>query len=121
MPDLGAMYKNNPEVRKLLDVAQKIEGLSRHTSQHAAGVVITPKPIAEMVPVKKFGENQIATQYSMEPVEKLGLVKMDFLGLRTLSVLEGALTNIEGNGKGKIDLDEICLVELVLLNFDVLH
>ena len=107
VPDLGAMYKNNPEVKKLLDVAKKIEGLSRHTSQHAAGVVITPKPIAEMVPVKKFGDNQIATQYSMEPVEKLGLVKMDFLGLRTLSVLEGALLNIEGNGKGKIDLDEI--------------
>ena len=60
-----------------------------------------------MVPVRKFGENQIATQYSMEYVEKLGLVKMDFLGLRTLSVLDGAVKNIESNGKGHIDLNEI--------------
>jgi hypothetical protein len=60
-----------------------------------------------MVPVRKFGESQIVTQYSMEPVEKLGLVKMDFLGLRTLSVIEGALENIKANGKGEIDLDEI--------------
>ena len=107
VPDLNALYKSNAQVKKLLDIAQKIEGLSRHCSQHAAGVVITPKPLAEMVPIRKFGESQIVTQYSMEPVEKLGLVKMDFLGLRTLSVLEGALTNIEANGKGTIDLNEI--------------
>lgn len=107
VPDLKAKYNGDPQVRRLLDVAGHIEGIARHCSQHAAGIVITPKPIAEMVPVKKFGENQIVTQYSMEPVEKLGLVKMDFLGLRTLSVLEGALDNIEANGGGKIDLNEI--------------
>lgn len=107
VPDLKAIYDTEPAVRKLLDISAHIEGISRHCSQHAAGVVITPKPIIEMVPVRKFGESQIVTQYSMEPVEKLGLVKMDFLGLRTLSVIEGALENIRANGKGTIDLEEI--------------
>ncbi|MCC8184591.1 DNA polymerase III subunit alpha, partial [Cloacibacillus porcorum] len=107
VPDLKAAYDGKPEIKKLVDTAMHIEGLARHCSQHAAGVVITPKPTSDMVPVRKFGENQVATQYSMEPVEKLGLVKMDFLGLRTLSVLDGAVKNIEANGKGKIDLNEI--------------
>ncbi len=107
VPDLKAVYDTEPAVKKLLDISANIEGISRHCSQHAAGIVITPKPIVDMVPVRKFGENQIVTQYSMEPVEKLGLVKMDFLGLKTLSVIEGALENIRANGKGIIDLDEI--------------
>lgn len=107
IPDLKSMYDSDPMVKKLLDISTNIEGISRHCSQHAAGVVITPKPIIEMVPIRKFGDNQIVTQYSMEPVEKLGLVKMDFLGLKTLSVLEGALANIAANGKGNIDIDEI--------------
>ena len=107
VPDLKAAYDSKPEIKKLIDTAIHIEGLARHCSQHAAGVVITPKPTNDMVPVRKFGENQIATQYSMEYVEKLGLVKMDFLGLRTLSVLDGAVRNIESNGKGHIDLNEI--------------
>jgi len=107
VPDLKAIYDKEPAVKKLLDISSNIEGISRHCSQHAAGIVITPRPLIEMVPVRKFGESQIVTQYSMEPVEKLGLVKMDFLGLRTLSVIEGALENIKANGKGEIDLDEI--------------
>ncbi len=81
----------SPIVRKkLLNISASIEGISRHCSQHAAGVVITPKPIIEMVPVRKFGDSQIVTQYSMDPIEKLGLVKMDFLGLRTLTVISDA-------------------------------
>ncbi len=107
VPDLKAAYDGKPEIKKLVDTAMHIEGLARHCSQHAAGVVITPKPTSDMVPVRKFGENQVATQYSMEPVEKLGLVKMDFLGLRTLSVLDGAVKNIEANGKRKSELNEI--------------
>ncbi|NLX84256.1 MAG: DNA polymerase III subunit alpha, partial [Synergistaceae bacterium] len=107
IPDLKAIYDTEPMVKKLLDISASIEGISRHCSQHAAGVVITPKPIIEMVPVRKFGESQIVTQYSMDPIEKLGLVKMDFLGLRTLSVIEGALENIRANGKETIDLEEI--------------
>lgn len=107
VPDLKAAYDSKPEIKKLIDTASRIEGLARHCSQHAAGIVITPKPTNDMVPVRRFGENQIATQYSMEYVEQLGLVKMDFLGLRTLSVMDGAVRNIESNGKGHIDLNEI--------------
>ena len=107
VPDLKAIYDTEPMVKKLLNISASIEGISRHCSQHAAGVVITPKPIIEMVPVRKFGDSQIVTQYSMDPIEKLGLVKMDFLGLRTLSVIEGALENIIANGKEAVDLEEI--------------
>lgn len=107
VPDLKALYNTNSQVKKLLDVSANIEGLARHCSQHAAGIVITPRPITEMIPVRKFDDTQMVTQYSMEPVEKLGLVKMDFLGLRTLSVIEDALKNIELNGKGQISLEEI--------------
>ncbi|MDR1650248.1 MAG: DNA polymerase III subunit alpha, partial [Synergistaceae bacterium] len=105
-PDLKVLYDSAPDVRKLLDTASCIEGLARHCSQHAAGIVITPKPTQDMVPVARIGES-IVTQYSMDPVEKLGLVKMDFLGLRTLSIIEGALSNIESSGYGKPDLDSI--------------
>lgn len=107
VPDIKTLYNSNPQIKKLLDVSACIEGLARNCSQHAAGIVITPKPIIEMVPVRKFEETQIVTQYSMEPVEKLGLVKMDFLGLRTLSVLEDALENIFKSGKGQVNLEEI--------------
>lgn len=107
VPDLKVLYNTNSQIRKLLDVSASIEGLARNCSQHAAGIVITPKPIMEMVPVRKFEDAQTVTQYSMEPIEKLGLVKMDFLGLRTLSVLEDALINIVRNGKDAIDLEEI--------------
>ena len=105
--DLRELSDSDPQVRRLLDVASNIEGLARHCSQHAAGVVITPNPTVDMVPVKKFGENQMVTQYSMEPVERLGLVKMDFLGLRTLSILQRALNNILLSGFPLVDLETI--------------
>ena len=108
-PDLKAQYDNDPVTRNIIDKARNIEGLARHTSQHAAGVVITPVPITDVVPVKKIatdkadadttGISQIVTQFTMEPVEKLGLVKMDFLGLSTLSIIEEAENNIKINGK----------------------
>ena len=97
--DLKQAKIDDPSVSRLLEYASKMEGIARHCSQHAAGVVITPEPITEIVPVRKIGENQIVTQYAMEPIEKLGLVKMDFLGLRTLSMIEEALENIAGGGK----------------------
>ncbi|MDO4988056.1 MAG: DNA polymerase III subunit alpha [Synergistes sp.] len=109
IPEFKEIYDNNAQMKQLIDTAIHIEGLARHCSQHAAGVVITPKPTSDMVPVRKFAEHQVATQYSMEPCEKLGLVKMDFLGLRTLSVLDGAVRNIEANGKGRLDLNDIPL------------
>ncbi|MDR3332595.1 MAG: DNA polymerase III subunit alpha [Synergistaceae bacterium] len=106
--ELKTAYESDTAVRRLLDIASKIEGLARHASQHAAGVVITPRPTMEMVPVTKIkGSSQVVTQYSMEPIEKLGLVKMDFLGLRTLSILERALENIKAGGYEPVDLESI--------------
>ncbi|MDR1966792.1 MAG: DNA polymerase III subunit alpha [Synergistaceae bacterium] len=104
-PDLKRLHESDPTVRRLLDTASCIEGLARHCSQHAAGIVITPAPTSDMIPVARIG-NSIVTQYSMEPIEKLGLVKMDFLGLRTLSIIEGALENIANRG-APLDLDAI--------------
>ncbi len=107
--DLAELYKNDISVHKLLDTASRIEGIARHCSQHAAGVVITPISLTEILPVRKIGEDQVVTQFPMEPVEKLGLVKMDFLGLRTLSVLEEALNNIKSSGSDVPDLNRIPL------------
>lgn len=105
--DLRELYDSEPQIKRLIDVASNIEGLARHCSQHAAGIVITPQPTTDMVPVRKFGESQMVTQYSMEPVERLGLVKMDFLGLRTLSIIERAQTNIRLSGFPDICLEKI--------------
>ncbi|NLD95963.1 MAG: DNA polymerase III subunit alpha, partial [Synergistaceae bacterium] len=109
VPELAELKKSNPMVARVLDVASNIEGLARHCSQHAAGVVITPVPITDLVPVRRIGQDQIVTQYPMEPIEKLGLVKMDFLGLRTLSVIEEALQNISLGGKSLPDMERIPL------------
>ncbi|EFQ23693.1 DNA polymerase III, alpha subunit [Aminomonas paucivorans DSM 12260] len=106
-PDLKQLSDQDLQVRQLIETASHIEGIARHCSQHAAGVVITPVPLVEMVPVRRIGENQVVTQYSMEPIEHLGLVKMDFLGLRTLSVLEDTLSNIVANHKPPLDLSAI--------------
>ena len=84
--------------------------MARHTSQHAAGVVITPMPVTDAVPVKRLGEGetgQVVTQFTMGDVEELGLVKMDFLGLSTLSIIEEALENIKGNGKAVPDMNKV--------------
>lgn len=104
--ELKALSSSDSSVSRLLDIASKIEGIARHCSQHAAGVVITPMPLTDTVPVRKIGEGQV-TQFSMDPVEKLGLVKMDFLGLRTLSVLQEAVENIHANGKPCQELNTI--------------
>ncbi len=113
-PDFKAQYENDLSVHGIVDTAMNIEGLARHTSQHAAGVVITPVPITDVVPVKRIstdqnieGVSQIVTQFTMEPVEKLGLVKMDFLGLSTLSIIQEALENIKNNGKEVPDLNKV--------------
>ncbi len=108
-PDLAALKKSDKMVERVLDIASNIEGLARHCSQHAAGVVITPMPVTDLVPVRRIGQDQIVTQYPMEPIEKLGLVKMDFLGLRTLSVIEEALQNISLGGKPVPDMEKIPL------------
>jgi len=108
-PELAQRYEQEPEVKRLLDFASSMEGLARHCSQHAAGVVITPEPLMDTMPVRRIGDNQVVTQFAMEPVEKLGLVKMDFLGLRTLSLIEDALENIRQNSRVAPDLYDLPL------------
>ncbi|MFB5677839.1 DNA polymerase III subunit alpha [Paenibacillus terreus] len=87
-PDLKELYETKPQTRNLLDMAMKVEGMPRHASTHAAGVVISQSPLTDSVPLQEGGEGIPLTQYSMENLESIGLLKMDFLGLRTLSIIE---------------------------------
>ncbi|MNB68738.1 DNA polymerase III subunit alpha [compost metagenome] len=87
-PDLKALYDGNPRTRDLLRMAMKVEGMPRHASTHAAGVVISRGPLTDAVPLQEGSEGTSLTQYSMENLESVGLLKMDFLGLRTLSIIE---------------------------------
>ena len=104
--ELKNLYDNDENVKKIIDVALKVEGLPRHTSIHAAGVVITNKPIMEYVPLYK-GDNVIATQYTMTALEELGLLKMDFLGIRNLTVINDTLKIIKEKTGVSIDIDKI--------------
>jgi len=88
--ELRAAYQADPEARRLLDFARRLEGLPRHASVHAAGVVIAPQPVSELVPLQKMPDGSVVTQFPMTTLEHLGLLKMDFLGLRTLTVIEEA-------------------------------
>ncbi len=91
VPELKTMYDGDERVRKLVDAARSVEGLYRHASVHAAGVVITREPVMEYAPVQRMTDDNIAIQYEMNDAEKIGLVKMDFLGLRNLTVVDGCL------------------------------
>lgn len=104
--DLKKEYDKDREVKELIDLAKSVEGLPRHTSTHAAGVVISKKPITEYVPLSKNGEN-ITTQFTMTELEELGLLKMDFLGLRTLTVIRDAVNLIEKNYNIKLDINSL--------------
>jgi len=103
------MYNNDPEIKKLIDMSKKVEGMPRHASTHAAGVVITKKPVYEYVPLQK-NDDQIVTQFPMTTLEELGLLKMDFLGLRTLTVIskcgEQVKKTIKGFDINKISIDD---------------
>ncbi|WP_240037292.1 DNA polymerase III subunit alpha, partial [Paenibacillus amylolyticus] len=90
-PELKALYETKPKTRELLDMAMKVEGMPRHASTHAAGVVISRDPLTDAVPLQEGSEGTALTQYSMENLESIGLLKMDFLGLRTLSIIERCL------------------------------
>lgn len=90
-PELKALYETKPKTRELLDMAKKVEGMPRHASTHAAGVVISRDPLTDVVPLQEGSEGAALTQYSMENLESIGLLKMDFLGLRTLSIIERCL------------------------------
>lgn len=105
-PELKEAYDNEARVKELIDVARDLEGLPRHSSTHAAGVVIASNPLVEYVPLQK-NEDMIVTQFTMGTLEELGLLKMDFLGLRTLTVMQDTVKNIKDNRGIDIDLDKI--------------
>lgn len=102
-------YENDSDAKRILDTAKRLEGLVRQDSIHAAGVVISREPLTRLVPLQRKGEAEIVTQYSMGALGKLGLLKMDFLGLRTLTVIENTLKLIEKNRSLKLDLDNLPL------------
>lgn len=99
-PELKKMYEGDESVKKLIDMSMRLEGLPRHTSIHAAGVVISPREVDDFVPVSRAADGTITTQYTMVTLEELGLLKMDFLGLRNLTVIRNAT-------EGKLDLSKI--------------
>ena len=107
IPELKMLYNGNPQIRKLLDTANSIEGLARHASTHAAGVVISKNPLTDHVPLVKLGEGDVNTQYDMNMVERVGLLKFDFLGLRNLTVMKAASDEIRRTTKADFDLATI--------------
>src|SRR6185312_6765228 len=98
-PQLQQAYENEPQVRELLDIARRLEGLVRNSGVHAAGVVISPQPLTDLVPLHKTKNDEIVTAYDMKAVEKMGLLKMDFLGLTTLTIVDDALKLIAQRGQ----------------------
>ncbi len=107
-PPLAAAYED-PKIRELVDAAMRLEGLVRGAGVHAAGVVIAPKPLAELVPVTRTKDEAIVTSYDMKSVEKMGLLKMDFLGLTTLTVIDDTLKLIKSTKSIDLDLATIAL------------
>ena len=110
-PALADLEKNDPRVHDLLEVARRLEGMTRHASVHAAGVVIAPRPLTEFVPLYRSqkDEGEITTQWAMKEIERVGLLKMDFLGLSTLTLLDDAVAHIEETTGTRIDLDNLPL------------
>jgi DNA polymerase-3 subunit alpha len=107
IPELKSLYDTSPFVRKLLDTAASIEGLARHASTHAAGVVISNDPLVNITPLIKLGDDDVNTQYDMGWVERIGLLKMDFLGLRNLTVMKNAVDEIRRTENPQFDLARI--------------
>jgi DNA polymerase III subunit alpha len=105
--ELRQLKSQDQRVADLLEIAERLEGFARHASTHAAGVVISPQPLQEIVPLYKSSKDEITTQYAMDDLEKIGLLKMDFLGLTTLTVLDDCLKLIEGTRGEKLDLDAL--------------
>ncbi|MGC9158523.1 MAG: DNA polymerase III subunit alpha [Terracidiphilus sp.] len=109
VPDLRKAYENDAQIRELLDTAKKLEGLVRGSGVHASAVVIAPRPLTELVPLNKTKNDEIVTAYDMKAVEKMGLLKMDFLGLATLTVIDDCLKLIERTRGEKVDIEAIPL------------
>ena len=106
-PEFRKLYEEDEQVHYLIDMCKRLEGLPRHTSMHAAGVVICQKPADEFVPLSRGSDGAITTQFTMTTIEELGLLKMDFLGLRTLTVIKDAVANVEKTTGIYIDVDNI--------------
>jgi DNA polymerase III subunit alpha len=107
--DLRKAIDNDPRVREVIEIAQRLEGCSRHASVHAAGVVISPKPLQELVPISKSSRDEVTTQYTMNDLEKTGMLKMDFLALTTLTIIDDCLKSIERETGERIDPSQLPL------------
>ncbi len=110
VPQLSELYQKDETIRRLLDVARRLEGLTRHASTHAAGVVISPRPITEFAPLYQAGPGgERTTQYAMGEIERIGLLKMDFLGLRTLTLIQDVLDRLRAERGAVPDMDALPL------------
>lgn len=114
-PELKTLYETDEQAKNLIDMSRRLEGLPRHTSMHAAGVLISPKPVDEFVPLSKASDGTITTQYTMTTLEELGLLKMDFLGLRTLTVIQDAakLAGLKDTDLMDINYDDSAVFEMI--------
>jgi len=108
-PELRKVYDNDKQVRQLIDTAKKLEGLVRGAGVHASAVVIAPRPLIDLVPLNRTKNEEVVTAYDMTAVEKMGLLKMDFLGLTTLTIIDGAVKLIEQTRGEKLDIEAIPL------------
>ncbi len=115
--DLRNLYQGDGEIKYLIDMAKRLEGLPRHTSMHAAGVVISQKSVDEYVPLSRASDGTIVTQFVMTTLEELGLLKMDFLGLRTLTVIQNAVKFAERSKGRKLDMNNIDYNDKAVLDY----
>src|SRR5205085_5396525 len=106
---LRDLEKSDPKVKELLSVARRLEGMTRHASVHAAGVVIAPRAITEYAPLYKGARDEIVTQWSMKEIERVGLLKMDFLGLSTLTLIDDCIREIARTTGERLDIDRVAL------------
>ena len=115
-PDLRKMYEDDEQVKYLIDMSRRLEGLPRHSSMHAAGVVISQKSVDEYVPLSRASDGSITTQFTMTTLEELGLLKMDFLGLRTLTVIQNAVQMAKAKDPA-LDMDKIDYDDKAVLDY----
>lgn len=108
-PDLARLSESDPQIEKLISLSRTLEGLNRHASTHAAGVVIAPSKLTQFVPLYVSAKDEITTQYDMKGIEDIGLLKMDFLGLRTLTVIDDTLKMLREERNVNIDMNKIPL------------
>lgn len=106
-PELRKQYEEDAQIKYLIDMSKRLEGLPRHTSMHAAGVVISQKAVDEYVPLSRASDGSITTQFTMTTLEELGLLKMDFLGLRTLTVIQNAVKLVQKSIGSDLDMEKI--------------